>query len=95
MGEILGAELTPSGDQPLKLKADLGEERRHAVTALAQSYTPGELHGMKVVVVANVAPVRIKGIESRGMLLGVGCDEVKSVALLTTSRPMPNGASVL
>jgi len=42
-----------------------------------------------------LAPVRIRNIESQGMLLGVGCEQVKSVALLTVNRPMPNGTPVV
>ena len=95
VGEILAAEPVPSTDRLYKLTVDLGEERRTVVAGLAQSYTPDELHGLKVVVVANLAPARIRGIESQGMLLGVGCEEVKSVALLTLNRPMPNGTLVV
>ncbi len=95
VGEILAAEPVSGTDRLFKLAVDLGEERRTMVAGLAQSYSPEELHGMKVVVVANLAPVRIRGIESQGMLLGVGCEEVKSVALLTVNRPMPNGTLVV
>ncbi len=95
VGEILEAERVPGTDRLLKLMVDLGEERRTIVAGLAQSYATGELPRMKVVVVANMAPVKIRGIESQGMLLGVGCEEVKSVALLTLNRPMPNGTSVV
>ena len=95
VGEILAAEPVPGTDRLYNLTVDLGEERRTVVAGLAQSYTPHELYGMKVVVVANLAPARVRGIESQGMLLGVGCEEVKSVALLTVNRPMPNGTLVV
>jgi len=45
---------------------------------------------MKVGVVANLARAGIKGIKSQGMHLGVGCEDMKSVALLTVNRPVPN-----
>ena len=95
VGEVLAAEPVPGTDRLLKLAVDLGEERRTVVAGLAQSFAPDELRGLKVVVVANLAPVRIRGIESQGMLLGVGCEEIKSVALLTVNRPMPNGTVVV
>ena len=95
VGEILTAEPVSGTDRLFRLTVDLGKERRTIVAGLAQSYAPDELSGMKVVVVANLTPVRIRGIESQGMLLGVGCEEVKSVALLTVNRPMPNGTLVV
>jgi methionyl-tRNA synthetase len=54
-----------------------------------------ELRGLQVVVVANLAPAKIRGVESRGMLLGVGCEHAKAVALLTVNRAVPNGTSVV
>ncbi len=95
VGEILAAERVPGTERLLKLKVDLGEESRTIVAGLAQSYAPEDLSHTKVVVVANMAPVKIRGIESQGMLLGVGCEEVKAVGLLTVNRPMPNGSSVV
>lgn len=95
VGEIVAAESIPGSDRLLKLTVDLGGERRSLVGGLAQSYVPEELRGLKVVVVANLAPARIKGIESQGMLLGVGCTDLRAVALLTVNRPVPNGAAVV
>lgn len=95
IGEIVSAEPVPGSDRLLRLMVDLGGERRSLVGGLAQSYAPEELRGLKVVVVANLAPARIRGVESQGMLLGVGCEETKAVALLTVNRPAPNGALVV
>jgi len=94
VGEIVGAEPVPGSDRLLKLTVDLGGEQRSVVGALAQSYAPAELRGLQVVVVANLAPTRIRGMESQGMLLGVGCEEAKAIALLTVNRPVSNGAVV-
>ncbi len=52
------------------------------------------LEGWQVVVAVNLAPARIRGVESQGMLLGVGCEEAKAVALLTVNRRVSNGAPV-
>ena len=95
VGEILLAEPIPGSDRLLKLTVDLGGERRTVVGGLAQSYAPEELRGVQVVVAANLAPARIRGVESQGMLLGVGCEEAKAVALLTVDRQVPNGAPVV
>jgi methionyl-tRNA synthetase len=95
VGEILAAEPIAGSDRLLKLAVDLGGEQRSVVGGLAQSYAPEELRGLKVVVVANLAPARIKGVESQGMLLGVGCEEAKALALLTVNRPVPNGSPVV
>lgn len=95
IGEIVAAEPIPGSDRLLKLTVDLGGERRSVVGGLAQSYAPEELRGLQVVVAANLVPARIRGVESLGMLLGVGCEEAKAVALLTVNRPVPNGALVV
>lgn len=95
IGEILEAESIPNSDRLLKLTVSLGEEQRTIVAGIKQSYTPDELHGLKVVVLANLAPAKIRGIESQGMLLGVGCDDPTAVALLTPSRQVPNGMQVV
>ncbi len=95
IGEILAAEPLPGSDRLLKLTVDVGGERRTLVGGLAQSYAPEELQGLQVVVVANLPPARIRGVESQGMLLGVGCEEAKAVALLTVNRRVANGAPVV
>lgn len=95
VGEILSAERVSGSDRLLKLTVDLGGEQRTIVGALGQSYTTEELQGLQVVVVANLVPARIKGIESAGMLLGVGCEDARAVALLTANRRVPSGTLVV
>ena len=95
VGEILIAERVSESDRLLKLTVDLGGEQRTIVGGLGQSYTTEELLGLQVVVAANLVPARIKGIESAGMLLGVGCEQAKAVALLTVNRRIPNGTLVV
>jgi len=94
VGEILEAEPVTGSSKLLKVTVDLGRERRTLVGGLAQSYSAEELRGQKVIVAANLAPARIRGVESQGMLLGVGCEDTKSIALLTVNRHAPNGAPV-
>lgn len=94
VGEIVSAEPIRGSERLLKLAVDLGGDRRSLVAGLAGSYRPDELRGLKIVVVANLEPARIRGVESQGMLLGVGCEEEKAIALLTVNRSVPNGALV-
>ena len=95
VGQIVAAEPMPGSTRLLTVTVDLGTQQRHVVAGLAHAYTPEQLHGLQVVVAANLAPATIRGVDSHGMLLGVGCDDPQAVALLTVNRPVPNGAEVV
>jgi methionyl-tRNA synthetase len=69
VGTVLEAEKVEKSDKLLKLKVDLGFEQRTIVSGIALHFTPSELIGQQVCVLANLAPRKIKGIESNGMLL--------------------------
>ena len=94
VAQILGAEKIPKTDRLLKVKVDLGGEERTLVAGLGAHYTPEELVGFQVIVVTNLQPATIKGIESNGMMLGVGCSDHNDIALLTINREAPNGTRV-
>lgn len=66
---IIAAEVVPKADKLLKLHLDLGFEQRTVVSGIAQHYKPEEITGKQVVIVANLAPRKMKGIESHGMVL--------------------------
>ncbi|MDE3214696.1 MAG: methionine--tRNA ligase [Bacteroidota bacterium] len=68
-GVILAAEKVPKADKLLKLEIDLGFEKRTILSGIAQHFQPEDLTGRQVVVVANLAPRKMKGIESNGMIL--------------------------
>jgi len=74
VGKILEAERVPKADKLLKLVVDLGFEKRTILSGIAEYYIPEELMGKLVTVVANLAPRKIRGIESQGMLLMAGND---------------------
>jgi methionyl-tRNA synthetase len=74
VGKVLEAEKVPKADKLLKLIVDLGFEKRTILSGIAEYYKPEELLGKYVTVVANLAPRKIKGIESQGMLLMAGND---------------------
>jgi methionyl-tRNA synthetase len=69
VGTILHAEKVEKADKLLKLTVDLGSEQRTIVSGIAAHFQPGEIIGRQVVVVANLAPRKMRGIESNGMIL--------------------------
>ena len=79
VGKILECEPVPKAKKLLKLQIDLGYEKRQVVSGIAKYYTPDELVGKKVIVIVNLKPATLCGVESRGMLLASGEDDVKVV----------------
>jgi len=77
--EVLEAEKVPKADKLLKLTVALGPERRTIVAGIALHYQPQELVGKRVVIVANLKPAKIRGIESQGMVLAASNGDVLSV----------------
>ncbi len=69
MGRCKTAERVPGADKLLKLMVDIGEEVRQIVAGIATAYEPEKLVGRKVVVVVNLAPRKLRGVESNGMIL--------------------------
>ena len=70
MGLVKSAEPVKGADKLLHLKVDIGEaEPRTIVAGIAKAYKPEQLVGRKVVIVANLAPRKLRGIESRGMIV--------------------------
>ena len=80
--EVLECEPVPKSDKLLKLIMDDGEGKRQVVSGIAQSYKPEELIGKKVILVANLKPVKLRGVESNGMLLAAGTDDGIVVSFL-------------
>ena len=81
VAEILECEPVPKAKKLLKLQVDLGYERRQVVSGIAKFYKPEELVGKKVIIVANLKPAKLCGVDSYGMLLASGEEEVKVVFL--------------
>ena len=81
VAQILAAEPIPKAKKLLKLQVDLGFERRQVVSGIAKFYTPDELIGKKVCLVSNLKPCKLCGVDSFGMLLASGEEEVKVVFL--------------
>ncbi len=94
VGQICEAEPIAGARRLLKVQVDLGQEQRTLVAGLAAYYTPEQLIGLKVIVVANLEPATIRGVPSQGMMLGAGCSGGQDVALLTVHKDVPNGTAV-
>ncbi len=89
---VLAAEAIPGSAKLLKLTVAMGAEQRQIVAGIARSYEPAGLVGRTVVVVANLEPATLCGVESQGMLLAATAG--KRLALLTTDGDIDSGAGV-
>ena len=82
VGIVKEAAAHPNADRLLVLKVDLGTEERQIVAGIRAHYEPESLVGTQVVVVANLAPAMLRGVESQGMLLAAGGQEVVGLVSL-------------
>jgi methionine--tRNA ligase beta chain len=92
IAEVLEAKVVAGADKLLELRIRIGETTRTLVAGIAQQYAPGALVGRKIVVVANLKPRRVRGVESQGMLLAAS-DGDRPI-LLAPDRDVPSGARV-
>jgi methionyl-tRNA synthetase len=92
VAEVLAAERVPKSKKLLKLSIRVGEETRTLVAGVAEHYEPGDLVGRKVVIVANLQPATLMGVESNGMVLAA--EHGGTLSLLTLDRDLPSGAKV-
>ena len=79
--QVLSAEPVPKAKKLLCLQLDLGYEKRQVVSGIAKFYTPEQLVGKKVIIVANLRPAKLCGVESNGMILASGEETVRVVFL--------------
>ena len=90
---VLEAERVPKADRLLRLIVDLGEaEPRQLLAGIAEHYAPEDVIGRKIIVVANLAPRKLRGLESNGMLLAASVGEDGKPVLATFTEDVPNGA---
>jgi methionyl-tRNA synthetase len=92
VAEVLSAERVPKADKLLHLRVSLGDEERTVLAGMAEYYQPEQLVGRKVIMVANLAPRKMRGLESQGMLLAAEADGV--VSLLQPDQDLPAGAKI-
>ncbi|MFD4493415.1 methionine--tRNA ligase [Lysinibacillus fusiformis] len=89
---VTACETVPKADKLLKLQVDLGYEQRQVVSGIAKFYSPDELVGQKVIVVANLKPVKLRGELSQGMILAGEKDGILKLA--SVDSKLENGAKV-
>lgn len=90
---VLSAEAHPNADRLMVLKIDLGDEQRQLVAGIRKHYEAAELVGKRIVIVANLQPATLRGVESQGMLLAASDDEGR-LSLVMPEKPVLNGARV-
>jgi len=97
VAKIVEASDHPNADKLIVMQIDLGDERRQIIAGLKDWYKAEDLLGKDVVVVTNLAPRKMRGLESNGMLLAATVGEMPNpddVIVLTTDRPAPPGSPV-
>jgi methionyl-tRNA synthetase len=92
VARIVIAERIPKADKLLRLEVDLGYEKRQILSGIAQWYTPEELIGRNIVVIANLAPRKMRGLESHGMLLAASHGEDGKPVLATFGEEIALGS---
>lgn len=90
--KVLAAEKVEGADKLLKLQIEMGEEKSQLVAGIAQQYTSEELIGKTIIIVANLQPVKIRGIESQGMLLAIADGD--TLSLLTSDKKVASGKPI-
>ena len=84
--KVIACEPVPKAKKLLKLQVDLGYEQRQVVSGIAKWYSPEDLIGKKIILVANLAPAKLCGVESNGMILASGEEDVRVVFLHPDTR---------
>ena len=82
VAKVLAAERVPKSEKLIKLQVDLGTEQRQVVAGIGKKYEPVDLIGRRIVIVANLKPAKLMGVESQGMVLAAGDADVKELVCL-------------
>lgn len=80
--KVISADRVPKSEKLLKLQVSLGNEQRQIVAGIGKKYEPESLVGKTIVIVANLKPAKLMGIESQGMVLAAGDSEVRGLATI-------------
>ncbi len=94
VGRVVEAIEHPNADKLIVLKVDLGDEQRQIVAGLKAHYAPEQLLGKNLILVANLAPRKMRGLESQGMLLAASTSDHSQVIIVTTDADIAPGSSV-
>lgn len=94
VAQVLEAERVEGSDKLLKVQVEIGEERRQLVAGIAKHYQPEELVGQKVIMVYNMKPAKIFGVESNGMILAASTDDDSILSVTAPVKDLPTGSRV-
>jgi methionyl-tRNA synthetase len=94
VAQVLDAERVPKADRLLKLTLDTGLDRRTVLSGIAEHFSPEEVVGRRVILLANLAPRAMRGIESQGMILMADNPETGKLAFVQPDGDLPVGATV-
>ena len=94
VGTVINSEKVEKSDKLLKNTIKIGNEVRTIVSGIAEYYLPEQIIGKQVVVVTNLAPRKIRGIESNGMVLCAFNDETKQLCVISPEKPVEDGIEV-
>lgn len=92
VAQVIDCKKVEGADKLLQIEIDLGEERRTIVAGVAKWYNVDEMIGKKIIVVVNLQPAKIRGIESNGMLLAA--QSGNSLSLITVDKDIAAGAKI-
>jgi methionine--tRNA ligase beta chain len=92
IGTVTSAEAHPNADRLFVLRVDLGSEERQIVAGIRRSYAPEELVGRQIVIVANLEPAQLRGVESQGMLLAASDGD--RIVVLSPEKEVSAGSKV-
>jgi methionyl-tRNA synthetase len=92
VAEVMACEKVEKTEKLLKLEVKVGEEIRTIVSGIAKHYSPEEMVGKKVIIVANLKPAKLRGIMSHGMLLAAS--NADTLEVLTIDKDLPTGSKV-
>ncbi len=96
VGQVVAAERVEKSKKLLKLQVDLGPElgQRQILSGISQFYTPEQMLGKKIVVVANLKPAKMMGLESHGMLLAASTPDHSALTIISPGEEIPLGSAV-
>ena len=92
IAKIITADRVEGSEKLIKLQVDMGEEKRQIIAGIGIAYSPEDLIGREIVVIANLEPRMLMGLESQGMLLAASNTEM--LTLVIPERDIPSGAQV-
>lgn len=94
VGTIIDIEDIEGADKLYKLIVDLGDEKRTICAGVKEHYSKKDLKGRQIILVVNLAPRKLKGIESRGMLLAASSEDHSKIILLSPEKRIDEGSKV-